>query len=83
MTAHWKNTVLDTWGIKGDLTRLDGEYDLNFLVTSETDTILKVMRPGCDADFVEMQCLAIKHIRTAVADIPVLGVVATLSGDFF
>lgn len=83
MTIHWQNVVSDTWGIKGDFIRLDGEYDLNFLISNETGYILKVMRPSCDVAFLQMQCLAIQHIRKRIPDIPIPNVVATLSGDLF
>ncbi len=83
MTTHWETVVSDIWGIKGDLTRLDGEYDLNFLVSGKPGCIVKVMRPGCDAGFVEMQCLAIQHIRARAPGIPIPGVVATRAGDLF
>ena len=51
------NTVLgnwspaaEHWGLDARLMRLDGEYDLNFLVRSHQRAglhVLKVMRAGC------------------------------------
>ncbi len=83
MTAYWKTIVFDIWGIKGDLTRLDGEYDLNFLVSGAPGYVLKVMRTGCDKAFVEMQCQAISHISSHAPSLPVPGVVRTLSDALF
>lgn len=83
MTAYWKTIVSDIWGIEGELTRLDGEYDLNFLVSGSPGYVLKVMRAGCDAAFVDMQCQAISHIRSHASDLPVPGVAPTLSGALF
>lgn len=83
MTIYWEKIVASLWGFKGEITRLDGEYDLNFLISGEVDTILKVMRPDCDAAFVQMQCLAIQHIRTHLPGIPVPGVVVTQSGELY
>ena len=30
-TQYWADVLSKNWGIKSKLTRLDGEYDLNFL----------------------------------------------------
>ena len=61
MTKYWQQTVRELWGIKGSLTQLDGEYDLNFQINSTH--ILKVMREGCQTDFVDLQCCALNHLR--------------------
>ncbi|MEO3415173.1 aminotransferase class III-fold pyridoxal phosphate-dependent enzyme [Roseovarius sp. CAU 1744] len=83
MTAHWQQALSETWGIEAPLTRLDGEYDLNFRVGGTPGHILKVMRAGCAPALVEMQCRAIAHINAAAPDVPVPGVVATAGGDLF
>ncbi len=83
MISHWQKSLLETWGISGDLSRLDGEYDLNFLVSGTPGHVLKVMRPGCDLAFVAMQCEAIRHIQQNVSDLPIPSVVANLSGQLF
>ena len=62
MTKYWQQAVRDLWGIKGRFTQLDGEYDLNFRIDSTH--ILKVMRDGCQTDFVDLQCCALNHLRT-------------------
>ena len=60
MTEHWQQAVQNLWDIKGELTQLDGEYDLNFRIDSTY--ILKVMREGCEPDLVDLQCRALKHL---------------------
>ena len=62
MTKYWQQAVQGLWGIKGRFTQLDGEYDLNFRINSTH--ILKVMREGCQTDFVDLQCCALNHLRT-------------------
>ena len=59
-TRHWQKAVQHLWGIEGHLTRLDGEYDLNFRI--DTTHILKVMHKGCDTDLVDLQCRALHHL---------------------
>ncbi len=83
MTEHWQRVLAEHWGIDADLTALDGEYDLNFLVSGDPGHVLKVMRAGCDAAFVDMQCHAIDHIRTQAPEVPVPGVVATRAGGLW
>ncbi len=80
--AYWADLLHDTWGIKAELSRLDGEYDLNFLAQSATGDafILKVMRPGCSNALVAMQIAAFEHIKSAAPEIPVPSVVCTLDG---
>ena len=58
--AFWANALRQDWGLDARLTRLDGEYDLNFLVraTNGQDYVLKVMRPGCEAELVDLQVKA-------------------------
>ncbi|MBC2704209.1 aminotransferase class III-fold pyridoxal phosphate-dependent enzyme [Desulfobacula sp.] len=62
MTKYWQQAVQNLWGIKGRFRQLDGEYDLNFRIDSTH--ILKVMRDGCQTDFVDLQCCALNHLRT-------------------
>ncbi|MBE1285991.1 MAG: aminotransferase class III-fold pyridoxal phosphate-dependent enzyme [Rhodobacteraceae bacterium] len=76
---HWSAALRDAWGISAELTRLDGEYDLNFAVEAESGErfILKVMRPGCDRGLVDMQIAALEHITSHAADVPVPNVIRT------
>ena len=87
MYAHWQEVLKVRWGIDARLTRLDGEYDLNFLAVGDGAHILKVMRAGCEPDFVDMQCRAFEHIRAGASRfsgrgvVPVPEVIRTSSGD--
>ena len=80
MSACWQQALTDIWGIEADLTRLDGEYDLNFLVSGERDYVLKVMRVGCGAPFIELQVQALEHLRQNAPNLPVPDVISTLEG---
>ncbi len=52
------------WALSAEIARLDAEYDANFRVdASDESFVLKVMRQGCDPDFVRMQIAAIEHLR--------------------
>ena len=55
--AHWRRHIADQYGLQADITGLDGEFDLNaaVFVDGSFHAVLKVMRPDCMADFVEMQ----------------------------
>jgi len=59
----------DLFGIRAEARPLHGEFDENFLLTAEGGSryILKIMRPGCDPGFIDMQCRAMEHL----ADFPV------------
>ncbi|MGB0847989.1 MAG: phosphotransferase, partial [Thiolinea sp.] len=86
MLRHWQQVLYEVWNIEASLQQLDGEYDLNFLVTgtgNQGDYILKVMRQGCAADFIDMQCRALAHISNKAADIPVPAVIPTQNEELF
>jgi 4-aminobutyrate aminotransferase-like enzyme/Ser/Thr protein kinase RdoA (MazF antagonist) len=85
--ARWREALKRHWGVDARLTLLDGEFDLNFLATGDDSFILKVMRVGCEPDFVDMQCRALEHVRESASTaegpgtIPIPSVVHTTSGD--
>lgn len=83
MIKFWTRVLKEHWGIDATLSRLDGEYDLNFLALGKRDFVLKVMRPGCDSDLVDIQCRALNHIGTKARDVPVPRVQISLSGGLF
>ncbi|MEZ5778042.1 MAG: aminotransferase class III-fold pyridoxal phosphate-dependent enzyme [Paracoccaceae bacterium] len=64
MQDIWTQALRAHWGIEARLTRLDGEYDLNFRAEVERgrSCILKVMREGCDPALVDMQTSALAHV---------------------
>jgi len=65
MTLHWTDALAQHWGIQARLTQLAGEYDLNFLAETLAGEgyILKVMRPGCNRELIEMQVSALAHVH--------------------
>ncbi|MGJ8616052.1 MAG: aminotransferase class III-fold pyridoxal phosphate-dependent enzyme, partial [Sulfitobacter sp.] len=71
------------WGFEAELSCLDGEYDLNFLVKCKTgeNYILKVMRPGCERWLVDMQVKAFEHVSERQPELPCPHVVRSSSGD--
>ena len=79
---HWQAAFAKAWGIEAALTRLDGEYDLNFLATGADGAgyVVKAMRPGCEAWLVDMQIAALDHIRENAPDVPVPAVIRSASG---
>lgn len=85
MSLHWENALREVYGISADLTRLDGEYDLNFRATTESGAgyILKVMRTGCAIDLVDVQCKAFAAIKRSAPDVCVPEVVVALNGEAF
>ncbi len=83
MNTHWQQVLKQIWGIEATLTRLNGEYDLNFMATSDCHYILKVMRAGCKTDFVDLQCRAFDHIRNVASRVPVPEIIKTNNDAFF
>ena len=82
MRLHWTDALAQHWGIQARLTQLAGEYDLNFLAETLAGEgyILKVMRPGCNRELIEMQVSALAHVRDQpLADL-YPEVIATLQG---
>lgn len=79
---HWTDILRDHWGITAKLTRLDGEYDLNYL--AETDAgagyVLKAMRPGGPSWLVDMQVQAMAHIARQDPELPIPRVVVSKTG---
>ncbi len=83
MLQHWQAALKEQWGIDASLSKLDGEYDLNFLAVGEKDYVLKVMRPGCDAEFIDMQCKAFEQLQNASPNLPIPNVIPSKTGAPF
>ncbi|SLN40145.1 2,2-dialkylglycine decarboxylase [Roseovarius albus] len=83
MLGHWATVLQSQWGISANLSRLDGEYDLNFLASADDGQryILKAMRPGCEAGLVDLQAQTLAHIAQNAPDLPFPRVVPTQSGQ--
>ncbi|WP_170427338.1 aminotransferase class III-fold pyridoxal phosphate-dependent enzyme [Ruegeria arenilitoris] len=82
LTDFWALALRAHWGLEAKLVRLDGEYDLNFLVraTNGQDYVLKVMRPGCEAQLIDLQVEALKHIALEAPGLPFPAVHPDLNG---
>lgn len=80
---HWTRALQQHWGIDATLTRLDGEYDLNFLAETASGDgyVLKVMRAGCEDWLVDMQVRAHAFIAQRDAALPFPDVITSLDGD--
>lgn len=76
---HWADQLNEYWGISARLSRLDGEYDLNFLAQTDSGEsfVLKVMRPDCAEWLVEMQVEALTHIQNMSSALPCPRVIPT------
>lgn len=83
MVHHWQQVLSDHWGITAALTPLNGEYDQNFLAQGEHDYVMKIMRPDCQASFIDLQCRALEHIRTQSPDVHVPAVCRSIRGDMY
>ena len=85
MTHHWQSVLRDNYGIDAELSKLDGEYDLNFLATQTNGKqyILKVMRVGCEDALVDMQCRAINHVTNLAPHLALPRVIQTIQDTSF
>ncbi len=73
--ADAQRIARDAFGLEASAHRLNGEFDLNFrLRTSEAQYVLKIMRDGCDPDFVDLQRSALDHLSHLNVPRPVGGV---------
>ncbi|MEL7543674.1 MAG: phosphotransferase, partial [Pseudomonadota bacterium] len=75
--AFLRAQVAAQWDLSPEepLTRLDGEHDLNIAVGDRA--ILKVMRPGCERAFVDMQIAALAHCAISLGVMWLPHVIAT------
>ena len=82
MISHWTDVLRTHWGIDAQLTRLDGEFDLNLLAEAPDGTghVLKAMRPGCPEGLVDLQIAAMTRIAQEDPDLPIPRVSPALSG---
>ncbi|MDZ5619725.1 aminotransferase class III-fold pyridoxal phosphate-dependent enzyme [Nocardioides sp. HM23] len=69
------------WGLAGDLTPLHGERDRNFRLDSGPERhLLKVHNPADRESVLDLQCSALRHLRSVAPELPVPGVVPTRDG---
>lgn len=83
VTSEWQSLLCTHWGIDAKLTKLPGEFDLNFMAQASNGVgyVLKVMRPDYDPGLVALQIAALCHIAERAPDLQFPGVIPTLSGD--
>jgi 4-aminobutyrate aminotransferase-like enzyme/Ser/Thr protein kinase RdoA (MazF antagonist) len=81
----WTRELERHWDITARMHRLDGEYDLNFRAKGPegNDHILKVMRPGCPPELIDMQIAALEHLAAMAPDLPLPRVVRSTGGATF
>jgi len=79
---HWRSAFRKHWGKEAELKRLSGDCDLSFLAKTldGTSFLLKVMRPGCVREIVEMQIAALSHVNAATTHPPLPRVRKTPAG---
>jgi Ser/Thr protein kinase RdoA (MazF antagonist) len=72
----------DLFGIHAEAHPLPGEFDDNFRLTTPDGAqyILKIMRPGCDPAFVDMQVRAMEHLTGFPVPRPAAPVKITTDG---
>lgn len=79
---HWQCQLHDAWGIDAALSRLPGEYDLNFMVSGSRPAVLKVMRVGCDPELVDLQVALHARVTAGAGErVPVPMVIPAQDGS--
>ena len=73
----------ELYGVTASASPLPGEYDNNFhLVTPRGgEFVLKVMRPGCRLDLIDLQCKALAHLAKRAPSLALPRVCPTQAGD--
>lgn len=69
------------YGLEAEAHGLPGEFDDNFRLLNSTggDYVLKIMRPGCDRAFIDVQCAVLGRLRHLAVP-RVLGPIAETNG---
>ena len=81
MMERVRAAIARDYGRAARLSPLPGEYDLNYAADAEDGRfVFKVMRAGCDPDFVDMQIAAMERVRAAGLAASVPAVIRTRSG---
>lgn len=73
------------YGLRVNARRLPGEYDHNFHVTTREGCafVLKVMHPGRERSFVDLQCRALEHLADRAPGLRLPRVRSTERGEPF
>lgn len=82
-TRYWAEVLAQAWGIDAALEPLAGEYDLNFRAKARDGRryVLKVMRAGCEDEFVDLLVAAHAHVASRDPALPAPRVVPTRDGE--
>ena len=83
--VFWQNALFSKWTIEAELTKLAGEYDLNFFAKCQSGKgfILKVMRTDCPKWLVEVQIQALDHVHKKIENAPIPRFIASSKGAGF
>lgn len=83
--AEAERLATELYGIKAAATSLPGEYDCNFHLRAPggKEFVLKCMHPARETAFVEMQCLALKHLAEYAPHLPLPRITPQKSGEPF
>jgi 4-aminobutyrate aminotransferase-like enzyme/Ser/Thr protein kinase RdoA (MazF antagonist) len=74
-------SVATHWGLTGGLTPVHGERDRNFRLDFGAGRhLLKVHNPADRESVLDLQCSALRHVRSVAPDLPVPDVVPTRDG---
>ncbi len=80
--AHAAETLADSYGLSGEIKRLPGDRDCNFIVDVDGQALmLKIANPGERLDVLLAQQQALAHIRQWDPGLPVPNPIPTTSGD--
>jgi 4-aminobutyrate aminotransferase-like enzyme/Ser/Thr protein kinase RdoA (MazF antagonist) len=74
--------LAESWDVRGELTPLHGERDLNFRVSEVAahKYVLKIQNPADTTGVIDFQTAGVRHIRWVAPDLPVSDVISTRSG---
>src|ERR1700740_1190207 len=77
--------ALEIYGLKATARTLPGEYDDNFHLTAADGRafVLKVMHPARGSSFIDLQCLALKHLAQRAPQLPLPRVTPNRSGELY
>jgi len=73
------------FSLEGELTTLPGELDLNFRLktNSESTYVVKLMRPDCAPELIDIQCAILIHLERSTPTILLPKVIRSSSGEIF
>lgn len=84
-TSAARQVLKDLYGIDAELTKLYGEFDDNYLAVAANGEkrILKIMRVGCDAQRVDIQCQAMAYLQETAGGLNLPSVIPTSADQLY